>query len=136
MLRERAYFRKVHGWWLVTAPRLLGKITGNDPLRPAMQSAEATMLRGQAQLRLLILHLALHSYKLEHGSSPVKLAGLAPGHLKAIPSDPFNDQGFVYRIEDAAYRLYSIGPDRKDDGGTPPTARRAGQTPQGDILLD
>ena len=135
--RERAYFRKVHGWWLVNAPRLLFLIKGKgDPTQVAQQAAEATSLRGQAQLRLLIVHLALHEYKLDLGSYPESLSGLVPKYLAALPKDPFSGKDLVYRIEDGAYRLYSIGPDQKDDGGIPPTTRTRGQISQGDILLD
>ncbi|HEX5322295.1 MAG TPA: type II secretion system protein GspG, partial [Capsulimonadaceae bacterium] len=69
---------------------------------------------------LLLLALALHAYKLDHNSYPSTLSQLAPAYLKNIPSDPFAERGPMrYRRMKETYLLYSVGPDGKDNGGTP-----------------
>lgn len=70
--------------------------------------------------RLLLLKLALHAYDLDHKRYPVKLTALVHGYLTALPDDPYAVSGtFQYKVTKKGYLLYSIGPDSKDDGGTP-----------------
>jgi hypothetical protein len=67
------------------------------------------------------------------------------GILKALPTDPFATDGkFLYRPQGTTYLLYSVGPDGKDDNGTPitnpnvPPARMKHQpfaSSTGDIVL-
>ncbi|MBI4663098.1 MAG: hypothetical protein HY735_30185 [Verrucomicrobia bacterium] len=145
LLREQAYFRKTYGWWYATAPRVLTRIaslrTGVDQTRQTEQTVERTFLRRKARLRLLIVHLALQSYKAELACYPNKLSELIPKYLRALPKDPFGGEDLVYSPDSVAYRLYSLGPDLKDDGGKPASTRtsaprKAGEIPQGDIILD
>ena len=133
--RERAYIRRVRGLWTTTWFRLMARLPWMKWMNtePAMEN---TIFRGQAMLRLLIADLALRHYKLENGSFPNRLAALAPSYLNAIPTDPFTGRDFVYRRDDSGYRLYSIGPDRTDDGGKPLGGQRKGPIPQGDVILD
>jgi hypothetical protein len=135
-LRERPYFRKVHGWWYTTAPRLISVFTRVDPVKTAHQETEASVLRGQAQIRLLMGSLALHQFKLDRGRYPENLAELVPQFISALPNDPFSEKDFVYRLEAPDYRIYSVGPDRKDDDGTPLGGRVKGQLQKGDVILD
>jgi len=77
-------------------------------------------VRIRAQCGMLLVALALHAYRLEHGRYPVTLAELAPAYLKKLPNDPFAMQGtFGYAGKGSTYTLYSVGPDGKDDGGKP-----------------
>jgi len=74
----------------------------------------------QTQSSLMLTSLALHAYKLDHGSYPSSLAQLAPAYLESLPADPFAPSGtFKYRRIGNKYLLYSVGPDGKDDGGKP-----------------
>lgn len=69
---------------------------------------------------LLLAMLALRAYRLAHGAYPPDLAALTPGYITAVPSDPFALKGPLhYRRTGQGYCLYSIGPDGKDNGGTP-----------------
>jgi len=69
---------------------------------------------------LLLVTLALHTYRLEQGHYPASLAELAPAYLQKLPDDPCAAEGtFHYRLKGADYVLYSVGPDGKDDGGRP-----------------
>ena len=48
---------------------------------------------------------------------PGNLDELVPKYLPELPKDPFSDQDFIYRLEDGDWKLYSVGPNTKDDGG-------------------
>lgn len=78
----------------------------------------------QARRRGLRQMLALELYRAERSSYPKALTNLIPEYLPALPLDPFTGEHFVYRVQDAeedlhgrGYLLYSVGPDRVDDGG-------------------
>ena len=61
---------------------------------------------------------ALELHFLEHGNYPGSLEALIPEHLDELPLDPVDREPLRYlRIDDDSYKLYSIGPDQKDDGG-------------------
>ncbi len=96
----------------------------NDPflqiLLPVTSQARFPAERISVANKLLIVGLALKIYKGEHGKYPAKLSELVPGILASLPNDPFALSGtFQYRLDKSGYVLYSVGPDGKDDGGTP-----------------
>ncbi|MHB9134320.1 MAG: hypothetical protein ACYDBB_24885 [Armatimonadota bacterium] len=69
---------------------------------------------------LLMTVLAIRAYHKEHGSYPPSLQALVPAYLSAVQTDPFAPgKPLQYRLNGQAYLLYSIGPDGKDNGGTP-----------------
>lgn len=72
-------------------------------------------------LEMLKLRLAVRAYFAKRNSYPATLQDLvSAGYLKSIPTDTFaNDGKFRYKKEKQDYRLYSVGPDGVDDGGTP-----------------
>jgi hypothetical protein len=50
--------------------------------------------------------------------------------------DPFSDEELRYREEGNGYVLYSIGPDRQDDGGTKQLSLNPkAEKPKGDIIF-
>jgi hypothetical protein len=70
------------------------------------------------------LLMAIEAFRAEQGRPARTLEELTPGVISEIPGDPFADGGgFVYRLVDGARgerawgTLYSIGPDREDNGG-------------------
>jgi hypothetical protein len=63
--------------------------------------------------------LALQAWHAEHGGYPDNLDALVPDYLSKVPTDPFIDQPLHYRRDGQGYLLYSVGPDREDDGGRP-----------------
>jgi hypothetical protein len=87
------------------------------------------MARCLLQDRFLLVTLALHAYRQEHGAYPTNLNALAPRYLSAIPRDPFaeNHPLLYRRLSRPAefldtrfdYLLYSVGPDGRDNGGKP-----------------
>jgi hypothetical protein len=86
----------------------------------------------------LLLQLALHAYKLEHGKYPVKLDDLLSGCIKNIPHDRFAiNREYRYRLVGRSYLLYSIGPDGVDDGGKsiPKTPKGSDINVKGDFVM-
>ena len=67
--------------------------------------------------RMAILALALSVYHAAEGRYPSALSDLAPRYLDAVPTDMFAGLPLRYTPNDAGYILYSIGPNRSDDGG-------------------
>jgi len=77
-------------------------------------------VESETQNGLLLVSLALHSFRLEQGHCPKTLAELVPTYLKKLPEDPFARGGtFRYHSLGSRYLLYSVGPDGSDDNGTP-----------------
>lgn len=75
--------------------------------------------REQTQLNLLLLKLALQTYRTEKGVYPPNLAALKNGTLKRIPTDDFGGgKPYFYTLKNDEYRLWSVGPDATNDGGT------------------
>jgi hypothetical protein len=65
--------------------------------------------------------VALEKHRLLHGAYPASLAPvLAADPALAALHDPFDGQPYRYRRDaDGGFTLWGIGPDLKDDGGTP-----------------
>lgn len=62
--------------------------------------------------RLLI---ALRAYQIEHSSLPDSLEKLVPDYISSIPQDAYDNKPLKYSLEKKL--IYSVGKDRKDDGG-------------------
>ena len=81
------------------------------------QFDEATM---EARLSIIRAVLAIERYRLASANSlPDTLAALVPSVLDSVPLDPFDGKPVRYKKLTKGYMVYSIGPDRKDDGGVP-----------------
>jgi hypothetical protein len=66
----------------------------------------------------LLVSLALRAYRLEKGIYPAQLEDISRDLLPFIPVDAFGyGQSLQYRRTESGYLLWSVGPDRKDDGG-------------------
>ena len=74
--------------------------------------------RAVANIALCRVVLALKAYKYERGVYPATLKQLQETLNWQLPEDPFSGQDFVYCCQDEGFRLYSLGPDLDDDGGT------------------
>jgi len=68
-----------------------------------------------AQLRITQAGLALLQYKQVNNSLPATLEAL---QLQNI-NDPFSDRPLSYKTEGQDFILYSVGPDQKDNDGSP-----------------
>jgi hypothetical protein len=86
-------------------------------LVPAFQDMGAAWRHKQAWLRSTVAALAAERYRRKHGTWPATLANLVPEHLGAVPTDPYDGMPLRYqRLADGVV-IYSVGSDRKDDGG-------------------
>jgi len=77
-----------------------------------------------ALLRGTALALAVQAYQTETGRTPGKLDDLVPQYLPIVPDDPFDGKPFRYVTGKtprawgtAAWGVYSIGSDFRDDHG-------------------
>jgi hypothetical protein len=95
----------------------------SDPITasmaPVTNSSRRSAAYNETQLQLLHLSLALREYRQRHGRYPASLKALAPAIFEGLPTDPFSQKPFVYRPKGKGYLLYSVGPDRTDNGGKP-----------------
>jgi len=66
---------------------------------------------------LFLAALRLQAWRAEHGHCPDTLDALQTDAIGGLPRDPFGDGPFKYRRDGDGYVLYSVGPDRHDDGG-------------------
>ncbi|PAW83605.1 MAG: hypothetical protein B9S33_13490 [Pedosphaera sp. Tous-C6FEB] len=88
-------------------------------LLPALEKAMLRASQAQAFTHLAIAACTLERHRLARGSYPESLGALAPELAKQIPLDPMSGQPFRYeRTADGRFRLWSIGWNSKDDGGT------------------
>lgn len=71
-----------------------------------------------AALRQAETAAAIARYQLDHGGPPDDLNQLVPAYIPSVPEDPCDLQPMRYRREGDTYILYSIGFNRRDDGGT------------------
>jgi hypothetical protein len=79
-----------------------------------VKGAEAT-----SYIRLAQIALAIERYRIDHANSlPQKLTDLVPDFIPSIPADPFDGQPMRYKaLTGKGYVVYSVGNDKKDDGG-------------------
>jgi hypothetical protein len=61
--------------------------------------------------------VAMTRYRLDHGMLPSHLGDLVPAYLDAVPIDPFDGKPLRLAIKNNQWIIYSVGPDRVDDGG-------------------
>lgn len=72
--------------------------------------------------------VALRGHKVAHGAYPPSLETIASSTPSPLPLDPFSGEAYHYRTEGEGFVLYSVGPNRTDDGGA------ADDRKTGDIL--
>jgi len=73
----------------------------------------------RAQTEALIAIIGTLRYKIDTGEFPETLNGLvSSGYLQAVPNDPYSGGPLVYKRTAGGFRLYSIGADFSDNGGT------------------
>ena len=85
---------------------------------PALTRACQAQGRHEAMLDLMQIGILLERYKARNGSFPATLDAVAPDLGGSVPVDPFTGKSYQYRALGAKFLLYSIGENRRDDGGT------------------
>jgi len=117
----------VSAWWL-----------GRDMRKSCEQKHNLAM----ARIRLLTVELALRSSRCDEGKVSADLQRLLPKYLHRIPTDPFTGRQLVYKQTGTNWLLYSVGPDRVDNGGKPLDKAISGyntldgQKRKGDVFFD
>lgn len=87
-------------------------------LVPALAKAFTKANRATMTSRLAIVACALERHRLKHGIYPVTLAELEPGALNgSVPLDLDGQPVRYQRTDDGWYKLYSLGPNGRDDDG-------------------
>jgi hypothetical protein len=72
----------------------------------------------QMNVDLSLVACALERFRVRYGNYPKQLHELLPGMLPKLPRDRFDGQALRYRrTDEGGVMLYSIGKDRRDDGG-------------------
>lgn len=99
-------------------------------LLPAVRAAVVAEDQQVEQFQLAQLALLLAAYHAEHDAYPAALDDLAPKYVEKLPRDVFTGDELKYRRTDGGYVLYSVGPNRTDDGGT-----KSPNTMAGDIVV-
>ncbi len=102
-------------------PSLLDSLTrpyGVDHASRVMGSYIEPIAETLARARASIGLIAVARYKRDHsGQLPESLQQLVPQYLSAPPIDPYTGTGFHYWQKCGGYKVYSVGINRKDDGG-------------------
>ncbi len=89
-------------------------------LVPAVQNAVRKTARMQSWVDEARVACALERYRLATGKLPDNLEALAPRFLDRVPYDIMDGKPLRYQLgPDGGYVLYSVGWDKKDDGGQP-----------------
>lgn len=86
-------------------------------LGKASINAQMTMMRRDVTLTVIALEL----FHRTNQRWPASLAELSPQWLPSPPVDRFDGSTLRYRINGDRPMLYSVGTDREDDGGIPPS---------------
>jgi hypothetical protein len=85
----------------------------------ALASYVGGIAEALARTRASVAAVAVARYRQDHaGNLPSSLEELAPGYLSVPPVDPFNGAVLVYHHDSGGFKIYSVGANRKDDGGT------------------
>jgi hypothetical protein len=131
--RDRTFERTAFGWrgrlnlWLENRGRQVS---------PASHAAINARLRETARQRLVLAEAAVRRFQLDHEAPPDSLAALVPKYLARLPRDPYGDGPLVYRRTAEGYLLYSVGKNRRDDGGQRTTLAKATENGEGDLFFD
>jgi hypothetical protein len=86
---------------------------------PNFSKAALTMARNQSWVDQAQIVCALERCRLANGKYPATLNALAPQFIGKIPHDVIGGKALNYaRLDDENFRLYSIGWNEADDGGS------------------
>ncbi len=67
----------------------------------------------------VLVGIALEQYRRAHQRDAISLDQLVPQFLALVPVDRVTGEPVHYRVADGKPIVYSVGQDRKDDGGRP-----------------
>jgi type II secretory pathway pseudopilin PulG len=87
---------------------------------PNVLRATQATTRNQTKVNQAWVVCGLERYRLAHCNYPENLEALVPQFLDKLPHDVIGGGPLKYRrTDDGKFRLYSVGWDEQDNGGTP-----------------
>jgi hypothetical protein len=86
-------------------------------LVPAFDAAFKATARDIADSRAARTMIAIEKFQRRERRFPNDLTELVPTFLSSVPLDPFDDKPLRYVASPTNCKVYSIGQNRKDDGG-------------------
>jgi hypothetical protein len=86
-------------------------------LIPAVTKVRDAHLRTRARLRCAVLAIAAERYRRKRGIWPDRLESLISRDMPQAGVDPYNDAPLILRRLPDGLVIYSVGPNRIDDGG-------------------
>jgi hypothetical protein len=103
-------------------PRLLDALTrpfGSHVSTASLSTVVAGVAETLARTRASVGTVAVARYRqAHHGALPASLGELIPEYLSSPLIDPYTDRELQYRRGDGSkYKVYSVGFNRRDDGG-------------------
>ncbi|MEM9420825.1 MAG: hypothetical protein AAGA25_17500 [Planctomycetota bacterium] len=90
-------------------------------LLPSLHAVAKTVERTEGRLEGVQLGLACERYRRDHAVWPNELEALNPEYLSTLPVDRITGNPLRYAVTDGHPLIYSVGVDRDDDHGRPPT---------------
>jgi hypothetical protein len=101
------------------AGALLGFAFGSgDVDRGRFEQEVRNAIRALAVNRAMRIAVAVERYRRDHGERlPNDLQALVPTYLPAVPVDPFTGKDMRLAKDSGGYIAYSVGSNRRDDGG-------------------
>jgi hypothetical protein len=89
-------------------------------LMPAVMKVSQSEVRAQATLRTAAVALAAERFRLKLGKWPENIRALtATGFLNEVSADPYTGEPLMLKRRPSGIVIYSVGPDRLDNGGAP-----------------
>lgn len=86
-------------------------------LAPVLSKVFERSVQLHAIQRLAQTAVALRLYRLERGRYPDNLQALVSKYLPKVPIDPFDGKPMRYQRLAKGFKVWSIGPNLKDEGG-------------------
>jgi hypothetical protein len=99
-----------------------------NPIVSASQLRETNdySMRAVAERDAVLVAIALQLYHRREGTWPASLNQIVPGLLPRVPVDQFDGKPLRYRLIEGRPNVYSVGPNRQDDGGAFPADGTSG----------
>jgi hypothetical protein len=84
---------------------------------PATTTVFEASAKAIARKETTVVAIAAERFRLKHGEYPKNLDDLVPEFLAALPKDPFTGDSLSMARQGNDLMIYSVGPNRMDDGG-------------------
>lgn len=88
-------------------------------LMPTLENLSIKPASAQTAVNEAALACALERYRLANGKFPENLESLASNYISQLPNDVVTGEPYKYRPLESSFLLYSIGWNKRDDGGVP-----------------